>query len=110
MIIDQSSNWEFRGVLNPDQVQVEDQRMTEKQSQGQQKGRIGLSEGLEGGSPFGPQQPSPSSKMQSPFDHQRPRFGTAPLEQWFQPNLHPPDGGHGTCLGGENMCTKSGME
>ena len=37
-------NWEFRGVLNPDHIETEDQQTSEAQSRGQQSGR-GFSEG-----------------------------------------------------------------
>jgi hypothetical protein len=91
-------NWEFRGVLNPDHVQAEDPQVSEKQHQGQQIGG-GFSEGIGGRSSFGRQQPSPSSPSQTPPEDQKPLFGDSPLQQWFQPNLHPQDGCHGTSLG-----------
>jgi hypothetical protein len=91
-------NWEFRGALNPDHVQGEDQPLSEKQSQGQQGGG-GLSEGKGGSSPLSRQQPSLSSPSQTPPDPQKPRFGASPLQQWFQPNLHPQEGRHGTPVG-----------
>ena len=91
-------NWEFRGVLNPDHVQAEDPQVSEKQHQGQQIGG-GFSEGIGGRSSFGRQQPSPPSPSQTPPEDQKPLFGDSPLQQWFQPNLHPQDGCHGTSLG-----------
>ena len=98
-------NWEFRGVLNPDQVQVEDQRMSEKQSRGQQTG-AGASEGMGGSSSFSGQQQSVSSHNKNPKESQKPLFGSSPLQQWFQPNLHPQDGRHGTSLGSGKICVR----
>ena len=91
-------NWEFRGVLNPDHIQAEDQQTSEQQSRGQQSGR-GLSEGMEGRASSGRQKQSPSAPSQVSPDPQKPLFGASPLQQWFQPNLHPQDGRHGTSLG-----------
>ena len=91
-------NWEFRGVLNPDHIGAEDQQTSEQESRGQQSGG-GLSEGKEGRSSSGRQQPSPAEASQSPPDPQKPLFGASPLQQWFQPNLQPQDGRHGTSLG-----------
>ncbi len=91
-------NWEFRGVLNPDHVQADDQPTSDKQSQGQQAGSAGV-EGQGGSSPLSRQQPSLSSSSQTPPESQKPKFGASPLQQWFQPNLHPQDGQHGASLG-----------
>jgi len=91
-------NWEFRGVLNPEHVQAEGQQHSEQQAPSTQTGG-GSSEGLGGTSSLGPRQPSPSSKTKMPPNPQRPLFGDAPLQQWFQPNLHPQDGRHGISLG-----------
>ena len=90
-------NWEFRGVLNPDHIEAEDQQTSEPQSRGQQSGG-GLSEGMEGRT-SGRQQHSPAVSSQASPDPQNPLFGASPLQQWFQPNLHPQDGRHGTSLG-----------
>lgn len=91
-------NWEFRGVLNPDHIEAEDQQTAEPQSRGQQSGG-GLSEGKEGRSSSGRQQPSPPAPSQTLPDPQKPLFGASPLQQWFQPNLQAQDGRHGTSLG-----------
>ena len=91
-------NWEFRGVLNPDHVQAEDQQLSEESSQGQQTGG-GISGGKEGKSSNDRQQPSLSSASQASQDLQKPRFGASPLQQWLQPNLFPQDGQHGISLG-----------
>ncbi len=91
-------NWEFRGVLDPDQVQAEDSQMSEEQGGGQQPGG-GLSEGTGGGGSSVRQQQSSPSPTQAPQDPQKPLFGASPLQQWFEPNLHPQDRRHGTPLG-----------
>ncbi|MDH5776176.1 MAG: VWA domain-containing protein, partial [Nitrospirota bacterium] len=91
-------NWEFRGVLNPDQIEAQDQQTSEAESAGQQAGG-GLSEGKGERSSFGRQQHAPPEQSQSSPDPQKPLFGDSPLQQWFQPNLHPQDGRHGTPLG-----------
>ncbi|MEX0829935.1 MAG: VWA domain-containing protein [Nitrospirales bacterium] len=87
-------NWEFRGVLNPDHIEAEDQQTSEPESRGQHSGG-GLSEGMAGRS-SDRQQHSPS---QASPDPQKPLFGASPLQQWFQPNLQAQDGRHGTSLG-----------
>ena len=103
-------NWEFRGILNPDQVQAEDNQMSEEQAGGQQQGG-GLSEGTGGGESFVRHQQPPSSPTQKPQDPQQPLFGTSPLQQWFQPNLHPQDGRAWHARYAEvNMCMTSGMD
>lgn len=90
-------NWEFRGILNPDQVQAGDNQMMDERAGGQQPGG-GLSEGTGGGeSLVGHQQPT-TSPAQRPQDPQQPLFGSSPLQQWFQPNLHPQDGRAGRSL------------
>ncbi len=91
-------NWEFRGVLNPDDVQAEDIEKSEEQA-GEQQPDGGLSEGTGGGGSSVRQQPSPPSPTKTPQDPQKPLFGTSPLQQWFEPNLHPQDRRHGTPLG-----------
>jgi hypothetical protein len=93
-------NWEFRGILNPDQVQAEDNQSLEERAGGQQQGGS-LSEGTGGGESFVRHQPSPSFPTQKRQDPQRPLFGASPLQQWFQPNLHPQDGRTGRSLGKE---------
>ena len=72
--------------------------MSEEQAGGQQQGG-GLSEGTGGGASFVRHQQSPSSQTQMPQGPQKPLFGTSPLQQWFEPNLHPQDGRHGISLG-----------
>ncbi len=91
-------NWEFRGVLNPDHVQVKDKQMSEEQAGGQQQS-VGLSEEMGGDASLVRHQQSLSSEAQIPQGPQKPLFGTSPLQQWFEPNLHPQDGRHGTSLG-----------
>ena len=91
-------NWEFRGVLNPDQVQAEDSQQVDERAGGQQQGG-GLSEGTGGGESSVRHQQPPSSPMQKPQDPQQPLFGTSPLQQWLQPNLQPQDGRVGRSLG-----------
>ena len=91
-------NWEFRGTLNPEQVQTEDPQVSEKQALGQQSaGRV--SQSLGGKSSLGPQQSSFSSSPQASSDPLKPLFGDSPLQHWFQPNLQTQDGRHGTSLG-----------
>ncbi|TFG61197.1 MAG: hypothetical protein E4H32_07655, partial [Nitrospirales bacterium] len=72
--------WEFRGVLNPDHIEAEDQQTSEPQSRGQQSGG-GLSEGMEGRT-SGRQQHSPAVSSQASPDPQNPLFGASPLQQW----------------------------
>lgn len=91
-------NWEFRGIVNPDQVQAEDEPIVKEQAGGQQQGG-GISEGKGGGNSSGSPQRSQSSQPQKPQDPQDPLFGASPLQQWFQPNLHPQDRRKGRALG-----------
>ena len=91
-------NWEFRGVLDPDQIQAEDSQVSEEQGGGQQQGG-GLSEGTGGGGSSVRRQQASPSQTQPPQEPQKPLFGASPLQQWFEPNLHPQDRRHGTPLG-----------
>ena len=91
-------NWEFRGVLDPDHIQVEDAEKSEEHAGAQQPGG-GLSEGAGGGGSSVRQQQSSPSPSQPPQDPQKPLFGASPLQQWFEPNLHPQDRHHGQSLG-----------
>ncbi len=91
-------NWEFRGVLNPDHIEAEDQRTSAPHSRGQQSGG-GVSEGTERQASSGHQQSSPAVPSHVSPNPQTPLFGDSPLQQWFQPHLHPQDGRHGTSLG-----------
>ena len=90
-------NWEFRGIVNPDQVQAEDELTVQEQPGGQQGG--GISEGKGGANSSGSPQRSQSSQSQQPQDPQDPLFGASPLQQWFQPNLHSQDRRTGQPLG-----------
>ena len=91
-------NWEFRGALNPDHIEAEDQRTSAPHSRGQQSGG-GVSEGTERQASSGHQQSSPAVPSHVSPNPQSPLFGDSPLQQWFQPHLHPQDGRHGTSLG-----------
>lgn len=88
-------NWEFRGVLNPDHIEAEDQHTSAPHTRGQQSGG-GVSEGT---ASSGRQQSFPAVPSHVSPDPQKPLFGDSPLQQWFQPHLHPQDGRHGTSLG-----------
>ena len=89
-------NWEFRGVLNPDDVQPEDQQQQDSPSQAGQQGG-GFSPGNSGRTSFETRQKHLSSS--EPPTPPKPLFGNAPLQEWFQANLDPQGGLYGESLG-----------
>ncbi|MBA3967311.1 MAG: VWA domain-containing protein, partial [Nitrospirales bacterium] len=93
------SNWGYRGILNPDHVKggEEEEQASKGQTGGQQDqgAQIGKKAGGESPNQFEPRSPHQPDPSQ---DLKKPTFGESPMQQWFQPNLHPGDGQQGSRL------------
>ena len=91
------TNWGYRGILNPDHVKGGEEQTSQGQTEEQhdQDGEVGR---MAGGNSPRQLEPRPSSQPDSSQDPKKPTFGESPMQQWFQPNLHPADGQQGTRL------------
>ena len=91
------TNWGYRGILNPDHVQVEKEEHSAQSQSGSQRGQEGMFNGGVGKSPdHVDHQRFP--QQDSSRDSRKPIFGESPMQQWFQPNLQPIDGQQGNRL------------
>jgi nitric oxide reductase NorD protein len=92
------SNWGYRGILNPDHVKGgEEERSSQEQTRGRQN-QGGMSERLAEGDSLSQSDRRPSSQPDPFQDSRKPIFGESPMQQWFQPNIHPIAGQQGTRL------------
>ena len=96
-------NLAFRGILNPDHIQAQNNESSDDEQPGGQQTGGGHLEGQMGNELISRQQPAPSSPSQTSQNPQQPVFGASPLQRWFQPNLRPQGGSGVTVSGGEYL-------
>ncbi len=95
-------NWDFRGILDPDHIQPQNNESSNEESGGHQTGG-GHVEGPTGNEVSSRQSPDSSPTSPNPPDPRQPVFGTSPLQQWLQPNLRPSGGSGVTLRSGEYL-------
>ncbi|MDH3504761.1 MAG: VWA domain-containing protein [Nitrospirota bacterium] len=91
------TNWGYRGILNPDHVKGGEEEASQGQT-GEQRDQGGQVGKMAGGNSPSHVERRPPSQPDSSQDPKKPTFGESPMQQWFQPNLHPVDGQQGTRL------------
>jgi hypothetical protein len=90
-------NWGYRGILDPDHVKGGDEDGPSQEQVGSHQHQGEMLEKRAGGD--SPRHGSrPSSKPDLSQDPRKPTFGESPMQQWFQPNLHPVHAQQGTRL------------
>ena len=92
------TNWAYRGLLNPDHIKGgEEEHASQEQTEFQQDqgGRLDQRAGGDSRSQVNRRSSSQPDPAQ---DSGKPNFGESPMQQWFQPNLHPIEGQQGTRL------------
>ena len=92
------TNWGYRGILNPDHVKGGEEKSASQGQAGSHQDQGGTLEGTAGGDSRSQLDRRPSSEPAPSQDPGKPIFGESPMQQWFQPNLHPIDGQQGTRL------------
>ncbi|MEJ2230702.1 MAG: VWA domain-containing protein [Nitrospirales bacterium] len=92
------TNWGYRGVLNPDHVKGGEEEGSSQEQRGNQQDQGGMLERRAEGASPGQFDRRPSSQPDLSQDPGKPIFGESPMQQWFQPNLHPIDGQQGSRL------------
>jgi nitric oxide reductase NorD protein len=92
------NNWGYRGILNPDHVKGGEKERSSQEQTGGRQNQGGMSERRAEGDSLSQSDHRPSSPPDPSQDSRKPIFGESPMQQWFQPNLHPIDGQQGTRL------------
>jgi len=92
------TNWGYRGILNPDHVKGGEEEGSSQEQRGSQQDQGGMLERRAEGPSPGQFDRRPSSQPDLSQDPGKPIFGESPMQQWFQPNLHPIDGQQGSRL------------